>query len=82
MNIEKLHNKRHKDFPVCVIVPDIEEITAKAESEDGCAVLTQILPLETNASTPRAIIESKHWYGRCVWEPDNGVLDDQIATLT
>jgi hypothetical protein len=67
---------------VCVVVPDIEEITAKAGTEHGRAVLTEVLSTDYNASTPRATIESKQWYSRCVWESDNDVLDDQIVTLT
>lgn len=38
--VEKLDDIGHKDFPVCVIVPDIEEVTARARTEYRRAVLT------------------------------------------
>ncbi|KAL8776356.1 MAG: hypothetical protein Q9213_008305 [Squamulea squamosa] len=82
MYIEKLYDKGHTDFPLLVIVPDIEESTAKAGTEYRRAVLTDVLSSDYNASTPKTTIESKQWYGRCMWESDNGILDDQIVTLT
>ncbi|ERF77146.1 hypothetical protein EPUS_09319 [Endocarpon pusillum Z07020] len=69
MYIEKLYDKDIKIFP-CV---------------SSSRILRKSLPKpgpNYNVSTPRATIESKQWCGRCVWESDNDVLDDQIVALT
>ena len=34
------------------------------------------------ADTPDEEVAKRSWYGRCVWESDNNVMDDQFVTMT
>ncbi|KAH8426903.1 Gfo/Idh/MocA family protein [Aspergillus melleus] len=79
------------DWPVNIVCPDIEDVVrpfASSSSNDGAiaAAETHLLKRlgedysrETMTDTE---IASRPWYGRCVYDGDNTVCDDQIVTIT
>jgi hypothetical protein len=65
------------------VVHDIEDILS-THGEDAArrslhAALSQDWDRNTHTD---AEIASRPWYGRCVWDSDNNVCDDQTVTLT
>lgn len=66
------------DWPVNIVVPEIEDYSSMAECKD--AVLKALEP-DYDASTPKEEVASRKWYGRCVYEADNNVCDDQWVTM-
>lgn len=84
---KKIYIDRHlrngiTQWPVNVVNSEIEDIyNAKgaAAAEDQ---LLRTLSQDYDHSSDPQHVASRPWFGRCVWESDNDVLDDQVVTLT
>jgi hypothetical protein len=73
------HGNTH--WPVKIVVPDIEDIWEKEGKEKARKKLLDILSEDYTSEIPNAEIKKRNWFGRCVWECDNDVCDDQLVTL-
>lgn len=67
-------------WPVKIVLPEIEDFATIEERK--AAMLEKLAEDYDASSTPAEEVASKTWYGRCVYESDNNVCDDQFVTIT
>ncbi|KAF2262791.1 streptomycin biosynthesis protein StrI [Lojkania enalia] len=84
---KRIYLERHLRYgntgwPVKIVNPEIEECYKKSGLEAASSMLLDNLKEDYTPETPVKEIESRPWFGRCVWESDNDVCDDQCVTIT
>ncbi|PSR81592.1 hypothetical protein BD289DRAFT_438833 [Coniella lustricola] len=66
-------------WPVSIVLPEIEDLGTGLEGREALmAKLAEDYP----PGTSDVEIAKRNWFGRCVYESDNDVLDEQVVTIT
>ncbi|GAB7346228.1 hypothetical protein MBLNU457_4961t1 [Dothideomycetes sp. NU457] len=74
--------KGNTDWPVAIVNPEIESALEFEGAARAREMLFDTLKQDYDEDTPKSEVDARPWFGRCVWESDNDVCDDQFVTIT